>query len=61
MAFFTQNKAKICKMLIITLVCEKNANFLAKNCKKSQKIDIISSTPDEFAKNCLKCSYRGRR
>jgi hypothetical protein len=41
----TQNKAKICKNLIITLVFEKNANFFAKNCQKSQKIVIITSTP----------------
>jgi hypothetical protein len=37
LAFLTQNKAKICKILIITLVFEKNANFLpkiVKNCRK---------------------------
>jgi hypothetical protein len=45
MAFLTQNKAKLCKMLIITLVFEKNANFFAENCQKSQKIVIITSTP----------------
>jgi hypothetical protein len=33
-------------MLILTLVCEKNANFFAENCQKSQKIVIITSTPD---------------
>jgi hypothetical protein len=38
--------AKICKILIITLVFEKNANFFAENCQKSQKIVIITSTPD---------------
>jgi hypothetical protein len=32
-------------MLIITLVFEKNANFFAENCRKSQKIVIITSTP----------------
>jgi hypothetical protein len=42
----TQNKAKLCKMLIITLVFEKNANFFAENCQKSPKIVIITSTPD---------------
>jgi Ni,Fe-hydrogenase III small subunit len=41
----TQNKAKLCKILIITLVFEKNANFFAENCRKSQKILIITSTP----------------
>jgi hypothetical protein len=45
LAFLTQNKAKLCKILIITLVFEKNANFFAKNCQKSQKIMIITSTP----------------
>jgi hypothetical protein len=45
MAYLTQNKAKICKILIITLVIEKNANFFAINWQKSQKIVIITSTP----------------
>jgi hypothetical protein len=44
LAFLTQNKAKLCKILIITLIFEKNANFFAENCQKSQKIVIISST-----------------
>jgi hypothetical protein len=44
-AFFAQNKAKLCNILIITLVFEKNANFFAENCRKSQKIVIITSTP----------------
>jgi hypothetical protein len=43
--FFAQNKAKLCKNWIITLVFEKNANFFAKNWQKSQKIVIITSTP----------------
>jgi hypothetical protein len=46
----TQNKAKLCKLLITTLVFEKNANFCAENCLKSPKIVIITSTPDEFVK-----------
>jgi hypothetical protein len=50
LAFLTQNKAKLCKILIITLVFEKNANFFAENCRKSQKIVIITSTPDEPVK-----------
>jgi hypothetical protein len=55
--FLTQNKAKLCKILIVTLVFEKNANFFAENCQKSQKIVIITSTPDEFLekKNHPKC------
>jgi hypothetical protein len=34
MAFLTQNKAKICKILIITLVFEKNANFFRRKLAK---------------------------
>jgi hypothetical protein len=45
MAFFTQNKAILCKNLIITLVFEKNATF-AENCQKSQKIVILTLTPN---------------
>jgi hypothetical protein len=45
LAFLTQNKAKLCKNLIITLFFDKNANFFAENCQKSQKIVIITSTP----------------
>jgi uncharacterized protein (DUF342 family) len=44
-AFLTQIKAKLCKYLNITLVFEKNANFVAENCRKSQKIVNITSTP----------------
>jgi hypothetical protein len=45
MAFWARNKAKLCKILIITLVFEKNANFFAENGRKSQKIVIITLTP----------------
>jgi hypothetical protein len=38
LAFLTRNKGKLCKILIITLVFEKNANFFAENWRKSQKI-----------------------
>jgi hypothetical protein len=31
LALLTQNKGKLCKILIITLVIEKNANFFAEN------------------------------
>jgi hypothetical protein len=34
LAFFAQNKAKLCKILIITLVFEKNASFFAENRQK---------------------------
>jgi hypothetical protein len=45
MTFLTRNKAKLGKILIITLVCEKNSYFFAENCQKSPKILIITSTP----------------
>jgi hypothetical protein len=45
MAFFTLNKAKLYKKLTITLVFEKNANFLTKIGRKSPKIVIITSAP----------------
>jgi hypothetical protein len=45
MAFFAQNKAKLCKNWIITLFFEKNTIFFAENWQKSQKIVIITSTP----------------
>jgi hypothetical protein len=51
MAFLTQNKAKLCKILIITLVFEKNAIFSAECCLKSQKIVIITSTPGAYVGN----------
>jgi hypothetical protein len=34
LAFLTQNKAKLCKFVIIKLVFEKNANVFAKNSRK---------------------------
>jgi hypothetical protein len=44
--FLTQNKVKLCKILIITLVFEKCAIFFAENWQKLQKIVIITSTLD---------------
>jgi hypothetical protein len=38
LAFFTQNKAEVCKILIITLVFVKNANFLPKIVKNRRKL-----------------------
>jgi hypothetical protein len=46
-AFLSQNKAKLCKILIIVLVFEKNSIFFTENCRKSQKIVITSSTPGD--------------
>jgi hypothetical protein len=54
MAFLTQNKAKLCKNLIIILVFDKNANFFAENCRKSQKIVIITGSANfRPLGNCL--------
>jgi hypothetical protein len=53
LAFFTQNKTKLCKNFFITLVFEKNANYFAENCQKSQKIVIITSTPVYFFRICF--------
>jgi hypothetical protein len=39
LAFLTQNKAKLCKILIITLVFEKNANFSPKIGKIAENCD----------------------
>jgi phosphoribosylformylglycinamidine (FGAM) synthase-like amidotransferase family enzyme len=52
--FLTRNKAKLFKKLIITLAFEKNANFFAENYQKSQKIVIITSTPDGLVQNSPK-------
>jgi hypothetical protein len=38
MAFLTQNKATLCKILIITLVFEKKGNFLPKIDKNRRKL-----------------------
>jgi hypothetical protein len=58
MAFLTQNKTKLWKILIITSVFEKNANFFAENCRKSQKIVIKTSTPAQFElRRILICSF----
>jgi hypothetical protein len=36
LAFLNKNKAKLCKILIITLVFNKNANIFAENWQTSQ-------------------------
>jgi hypothetical protein len=38
LAFLTRNIAKLCKFLIITLVFEKNANFLPKIVENRRKL-----------------------
>jgi hypothetical protein len=53
MAFLTQNKAKLCKILIITLVFETTP-FFAENWHKSQKIVILTWIPDAFVKKAPK-------
>jgi hypothetical protein len=42
LAILTHNKAKLCKILIITLDIKKNANFFTENCRKSQKIALFT-------------------
>jgi hypothetical protein len=56
LAFLTQNKAKLCKILIIALVFDKNASLFAENCQKSQKIVIITSTPGRPVTNIREAS-----
>jgi hypothetical protein len=55
LAVLTQNKAKLCKILIITLIFEKHANFFAENCQKSEKIVIITSTPGSPVSEVMRC------
>jgi hypothetical protein len=43
--FYAETTVSCYKNLIITLVFDKNANFIAENWQKSQKIVIIASTP----------------
>jgi hypothetical protein len=40
--------------MIITVVFDNNDNCFAENWRKSTKIVIITSTPDEFVKNVAK-------
>jgi hypothetical protein len=55
--FWLKTKLNFWKKLIITLVFKKNANFLAENWEKWQKIVIITSTTDwanfRLLGNCL--------
>jgi hypothetical protein len=41
LAFLTQNKAKLCKILIITFVFEKNVNFFRRKLSKIAENVII--------------------
>jgi hypothetical protein len=43
---FKIHTASVCELWIIALVFKKNANVFAENWRKSQKIVIITSTPD---------------
>jgi hypothetical protein len=47
LAFFTQNKAKLFRNLIITLAFDKKAHFCKKNCLKSQENERIGSKQRE--------------
>jgi hypothetical protein len=46
----TQNKAKLCNLII-------TCPFFAEKCQKSQKIVIITSTPGEFFLLALKIDF----
>jgi hypothetical protein len=48
LALLTRNKAKLCKILIITLVLEKNAKFFRRKLSKIAEIVIKTSTPGSF-------------
>jgi hypothetical protein len=50
LAFLTQNKAKLFKKLPITFF-EKNANFFAEHCQKSQKIVTPGAGPSKIHLN----------
>jgi hypothetical protein len=45
--FLTQNKAKLCKLLIITFDLGKKRQFFSENWEKSLKIVIVTSTPGQ--------------
>jgi hypothetical protein len=48
-AFLTQNKANLCKKNYLSIgFFEKNVNFFAENCRKSQKTSI-TSTPGQVS------------
>jgi hypothetical protein len=47
LAFFSQITDIFCIHVIITLAFKKNSIFSAENLRKSQKIVIITSAPDE--------------
>jgi hypothetical protein len=47
LALFAQTSAGFCKIMIVTLVFEKNANYVAENWQKLAKIGIITSTPGQ--------------
>jgi hypothetical protein len=47
LAFLTQNKAKLCNILIITLAFEKNANFFAENIDHNIDPSSGSNCPKE--------------
>jgi hypothetical protein len=52
-AFSTQNKAKLCQMLIMTLVFEKTANFFRRNLSKiSENCDHNNTSYEKNANFC---------
>jgi hypothetical protein len=53
-SFFAQTTASFRSNFIVTVVYEKNANFIAEKRQKSQKIEIITATPAQ-GKNKIYC------
>jgi hypothetical protein len=56
LAFLTQNKAKVCKILIITLVFEKNGNFFAEKLSKFAEKCYYNIDPRLYFNSV--CCYR---
>jgi hypothetical protein len=57
MAFLLKLLQVFAKIVIITLVFEKNANFFAKNWQKSQKIVIITSDRESNPESTMSFTY----
>jgi hypothetical protein len=51
LAFFDSNKAKFWKKIDHNIGFWEKRHFFAENCRKSQKIVMITSTPEMFGEN----------
>jgi hypothetical protein len=61
LAFLTQNKAKLYKKLIITLVFEKNANFFRRTLAKIAENCDHNIDPGLFSTGTEGCTYLGTK